>query len=132
MTKEILEQYIDLQKEIKGLEKRIAKIEKQSRIVSDVVQNGYKRHAVIRGVDYKRLGKLNKLKELLEQRKKQAIEQLIEIEKFIKGIENSKLRRIFEYRYYEGLNWIQIQTTMDYKHEDSARKEHDKYLKKVF
>ena len=39
MTKEVLEQYVDLLKEIKKLDKRIERLEKQSTIVSDVVQN---------------------------------------------------------------------------------------------
>lgn len=39
MTKEVLEQYVDLLQEIKKLNKRIKRLEKQSAIVSDVVQN---------------------------------------------------------------------------------------------
>lgn len=39
MTKEVLEQYVDLLQEIKKLDKRIERLEKQSAIVSDVVQN---------------------------------------------------------------------------------------------
>ncbi len=61
LTKEVLEQYINLKKEIADLEKKINKLEKQSVIIADVVQNGYKRHAVIKGVDYARLYKLNTL-----------------------------------------------------------------------
>lgn len=39
MTKELLEQYVDLLQEIKNLDKRIERLKKQSSIVSDVVQN---------------------------------------------------------------------------------------------
>lgn len=59
--KNILIQYCDLKKEIDKLEKRISNIRKQSEMASDVVQNGYKRHAVIFGVDITRVGKLKKL-----------------------------------------------------------------------
>ena len=43
MTKEKLKQYNDLKIEISKLENRIDRLKKQSEIVSDVVQNGYKR-----------------------------------------------------------------------------------------
>lgn len=39
MTKELLEQYVDLLQEIKNLDKRIERLKEQSSIVSDVVQN---------------------------------------------------------------------------------------------
>lgn len=112
MTKEVLEQYIDLKKEINSLEKRIIRLEKKSTIVSDIVQNGYKRHAVIRGVDYDRLDKLDDLINILKRRKKQALEQEIEISNFIMNIPNVKLRRIFEYKYIDNMTWPQIQIIM--------------------
>ena len=51
MNKETLIQYCDLKQEIKKLENRIDKIQKQSDMVADVVQNGYKGHAVVCGYD---------------------------------------------------------------------------------
>lgn len=128
MTKEVLEQYVDLLQEIKKLDKRIEKLEKQSSVVSDVVQNGYKRHAVIKGIDIYRAKKLEELKRILEERRTMAIEQEVEIEKFIKNIHSSKTRQVFEHKYIDGLSWIQIQMIMGYKHEDGPRKIHDRYL----
>lgn len=130
MTKEILEQYIDLQKEIADLEKKIKKLEKQGIIVADVVQNGYKRHAVIKGVDYVRLDKINTLIEIYKQRKEKALKQEIEIANFITSISDVKLRRIFEYRYIDRFSWIQIQVIMQYKNESTARMQHDRFLEK--
>lgn len=130
MTKEVLEQYIDLQKEIADLEKKIKKLEKQGVIVSDVVQNGYKRHAVIKGVDYVRLDKIDTLIEIYKQRKEKALKQEVEIANFITSISDVKLRRIFEYRYIDRLSWIQIQVIMQYKNESTARKQHDRFLEK--
>lgn len=112
MTKEVLEQYIDLKKEIVDLEKKISRLEKQSIMIADVVQNGYKRHAVIKGVDYVRLDKLNTLIETYRKRKEKALEQEIEIANFITSISDIKLRRIFEYRYIDGMSWLQIQMLM--------------------
>lgn len=131
MTKEVLEQYVDLLQEIKKINKRIERLEKQTSIVSDVVQNGYKRHAVIRGTDIYRSRKLVELKRILEERKEKALDQEKEIENFIKNIDKSNLRQIFEHKYIDGLNWIQIQIMMGYKHEDTARKKHDRYLSKI-
>ena len=61
MNKEKLIQYCDLKKEIENLKKRIDKIEKQSEMVADVVQNGYKGKAYIYGYDY-----FNNLEEKLQ------------------------------------------------------------------
>lgn len=47
MDKEILNQYLAIKKEKNDLEQKIKKLKKQSSIVSDIVQNGYKRRAII-------------------------------------------------------------------------------------
>ena len=130
MIKKVLEQYPNLVKEIEKLNKRITKLEEQTTMVSDVVQNGYKRHAVIFGVDQVRQNKLNLLKDILKEREKIALEQKIQIEMFINNIKESDIRQIFEYRYIDNMSWIEIQLEMKYKHEDTARKKHDRYLKK--
>ena len=131
MIKKVLEQYPNLLKEIEILNKRITKLEEQTTMVSDVVQNGYKRHAVIFGVDQVRLNKLTLLRNVLKEREEIALEQRIQIEMFINNIKESDIRQIFEYRYIDNLSWIEIQLEMKYKHEDTARKKHDRYLKKI-
>ena len=82
------------------------------------------------GVDQVRQNKLTLLKNILEEREEIALEQKIQIEMFINNIEESDIRQIFELRYIENLSWIEIQVEMKYKHEDTARKKHDRYLKK--
>lgn len=129
MTKEILEQYTDLLKEIEKLKKRVSKLEKQSEFTSDVVQNGYKRHAVIHGYDCNRAYKLHTLEGILKERQEIIMKQEIEIEQWINSIEKSDIRQIFEHKYIDGMNWLQIQIEMKYRHEDTARKKHDKFLK---
>ena len=131
LIKKVLEQYPNLLKEIEKLNKRITKLEEQTTMVSDVVQNGYKRHAVIFGVDQVRLNKLTLLRNVLKEREEIALEQRIQIEMFINNIKESDIRQIFEYRYIDNLSWIEIQLEMKYKHEDTARKKHDRYLKKI-
>lgn len=128
MNKKLLIQYSDLVKERDKLEKRIQRLEKQTSMVSDVVQNGYKRHAVIFGYDLIRSKKLNELQATLKIREAMIIVQQTEIEKYINSIEDSATRQIFEHRYIDNMNWYQIQTIMKYNHEDTARKKHDKFI----
>ncbi len=131
MTKEKLIQYCDLKQEIEKLENRIDRIEKQSDFISDVVQNGYKHHAVITGYDCNRAYKLDLLKLTLRERYDMALDLQTEIETWINTINRSDLRQIFEHRYIDGMNWYQIQTIMGYEHEDVARKKHDRFLEKI-
>lgn len=140
MTKEVLKQYLDIKEEIKYIEKRIAKIKKQSAMVADTVQNGLngkkKRISVIYGYDVERAELLKKYLKKLEKFKNKLVQQEIEVEEFIQTIEKPELRTIFSKKYYDGMNWIQIAFEMNniYKSnkftEDSVRKKHDRYLKK--
>lgn len=128
MNKQLLIQYNDLIKEKKKLEKRIERLEKQTSMVSDVVQNGYKRHAVIFGYDLNRSSKLNELKQVLVERDAQIIIDLVEIEKFISGIKESEIRQIFEHRYIDNMEWHQVAQKMGYSGESVPRMRHDRYL----
>ena len=130
--KTILVQYCDLKKEILKLENRLEKIRKQSPMVSDVVQNGYKRHAVIFGYDIIRDSKLKKLEKILQERYDKLLDMQTEIETYISSIEKSDIRQIFEHRYIDDMSWVQIQMAMGYNNEDTARKKHDKYIEEKF
>ncbi len=130
MTKEILIQYCDLKKEIKKLEERIDRLKKQSAEIADVVQNGYKRHAVIRGYDYYRLSKLEKLEAILQERYNKCLQMQTEIEEWINTIEKSDIRQIFEHRYIDNMNWIQIMFAMGYDAVSTGRVKHDRFLEK--
>ncbi len=131
MTKEKLIQYCNLEEEIGKLEKRIDRIQKQSEMVSDVVQNGYKGHAVIYGYDCYRKYKLEKLEQLLKQRHDRLLDLQIEIEEWIDTIQDSDIRQIFEHRYIDNMSWIQVQLAMNYRHENAARMKHDRFLQKI-
>lgn len=112
MTKKYLIQYCDLRNEIKKLEKRIEIIHKQSEMVSDVVQNGYKRHTVIFGYDLKRKYKLEMLEFTLQKRYDMLLGMQNEIETWINSISESDIRQIIEHRYIDNMNWIQVQFAM--------------------
>lgn len=130
MTRDILVQYCDLKGEIEKLEERINRIEKQSEMIADVVQNGYKGRTVVRGYDYNRSCRLKHLKTILHQRYDKALQMQTDIETYINTIPKSDIRQIFEHRYIDGLGWNQIQILMKYRHEDTARRKHDRFLEK--
>lgn len=91
---------------------------------------GYKRHLVIVGVDQKRLDLINKLKQTLKERYDRLLEEQNDIEKFINSIENSKLRKIFEYRYIDSMDWYKIATVLGFSGESVPRMRHDRYIEK--
>ena len=132
MTKETLEEYGDLVKEIEDLERRIEKIENQSIMVSDIVQNGYKRHAKIFGVDLIRQNRLDRYKEKLGKFYDKLIEKREKIEDYIETIKEPSIRQIFRHRYIEGLSWYKIAQIMNLNNEDTPRKRHDRFLEKNF
>ncbi len=114
MTKEdlnVLEQYNELKQESENLKKRLEKIENQSAIVSDVVQNGYRRHAVIRGVDLNRLSKIDRLEEKLREKQESLLDLIDKADEIIDKLPR-KIKRIAEYRYIDCMTWVQIQVEM--------------------
>ncbi len=113
MNKQELEEIFYIKKEIQDLEKRIERKEKQTENVSDVVQNGYKRHAVIHGIDVKRAYKIQNMYEKLKKFKIQLIEKKQEIEDYIERIPFSEIRQIFRYKYLDNKNWVQIAHEMN-------------------
>ena len=139
MTKFELEQLFHMRKEIENLQDRINKKEKTDPIVSDVVQNGYKRHAVVTGVDITRIITIQTLQDKYANRIEQLKLQVQETENYINNIPFAEIRSIFRFRYIDNLNWIQIAHKMNdlYKNKDknkytenSVRHKHDRFLEK--
>lgn len=85
MTKEKLEQLIDLRKEIKEIEQRL-------------------------DCDKCPLGNA----ELLEERVHMAAELEREITAYINSVEDSRIRRIMQYKYVDGYTWRKIACIMHY------------------
>lgn len=108
----LLEQHESIKKEIKKLEDRLDRLNKQTSMISDVVQNGYKRHAVIFGVDLIRQDKIDRLKYILSKRCDALLEAQTKTEEFISTLKDSDIRQILEHRYIDNMNWVQIQIAM--------------------
>lgn len=134
--KYLLKQYNSLIEEIKGLEKRIDKlnnfkVEHDKVVGSDSEFPYIKRSFTIEGYNIQDIDRLNELKDLLVDRKNKCEEMKLEIEKFISSIPDSRTRRIFQYRYIDGLTWLQIAMRMNKVHESYPRKIHDRYLENI-
>ena len=135
-AKKLLTQYTDLQAEIKDLEKRIDKlsnfkVEHDKVTGSDSEFPYIKRSFTIEGYNIQNIDRLNELKKLLIDRKSKCEDMKLEIEKFISNIPDSRTRRVFQYRYIDGLTWLQIAMRMNKVHESYPRKIHDRYLENI-
>jgi hypothetical protein len=112
MDKNTLAQYCDTQTEVRKLQNRLDRLYKQTSIVSDVVQNGYKRHAVITGVDCVRLYKIKAFEEKLQKQLDKLLQQQQDVLDWIESIKESDIRQIIMHRYIDDMSWIQIQIQM--------------------
>ena len=132
MDKETLGQYRYLLKEIKSLEARIKKLE---RVASDKVTASnsefpYQRISVtVEGVESTETAQ--KLKVILGHRKDECEAARLNVERFIRGIEDSRTRLVFERRYINGWSYQKISMYLGSQHESYARKIHDAYLKSI-
>lgn len=126
----LLKQYKDLCREIKKLENYIKKLE--NRNVSDIV-TGSNNEFPYQTMNFKIEGLVHtdKLREVLVERKVKCEQSKIKIEEFISNIPDSRTRCIFQYRYIDGLTWLQIAMRMNKVHESYPRKIHDRYLENI-
>lgn len=126
MTKHDLKQYRSLKLEINDLERRIAKGE----VVSDVVTGSsanypYTQHPInICGVD-------TKLTKKYIQQKKKLTRECLEIEQWMDSVDDSLVRRIIRHRFIDGFSWRQIANRVGGENtEDSVRKAVERYLQR--
>ena len=135
--KYLLKQYNSLIEEIKGLEKRIDKlnnfkVEYDKVVGSDSEFPYIKRSFTIEGYNIQDIDRLNELKEVLIERKIKCEELKLQIEKFISTIPDSRTRRVFQYRYIDNLSWQAIAMRIGKYDESYPRKViHDKYLEGI-
>lgn len=112
MTKELLEQYPDICKEIEDLERAA------STTVSDVVSGSsdeypFTKHSVtIRGLPPEQ--HRARIEELKRQK--------TEIEQFVFTLPNSKLRRIVRLRAFEGKSWKSVAAKMGHQYTENIVK----------
>lgn len=128
MDAETLKEYRYLKREIKSLQERI-KLLKPA--VSDTVRASstefpYQEiHIRIEGEDPRK----SCLELILQKRLDACVDKVIEIERFISSIEDSRTRMIFQRRYVDGWSWAKISRSMGSMDESYARKTHERYIK---
>lgn len=138
MTLNQLEQYRDLSKEVKMLERRIAGLESRPEtFVSDSVIGSaqcipYQPHTItIQGYGNQHQDKINALRVKYIARRQQLYKQMEEIETFVDGLEDSRLRQIIEYRYVKGMPWNAVaKNVYGYPSGDAARKAVTRFFEK--
>lgn len=145
MEKNILEQYRELIQEVEETQRRInqteAKIQQLcSETVADSVTLG--KHGkkplgrkVIRGnpspVIARKRAALRKYKKLLEELDAKATEMLVEVQRYINEIDDSRIRRILQFRYVDRMTWLQVAMRMGKHHTaESCRNAVERYLGK--
>ncbi len=124
MTKSELEQLLNLRKEIRELDARVEKIQRQrvgkvmDRVHASMPDFPYVYTTkTITGVDNREDRKhrraLTESELLLLKRRQQVVDTEYRISQYIKGVSDSRIRRIISLRYEEGLSWEKVAAAMN-------------------
>lgn len=132
--KEKLEQLVDIRKEMIELTNKINKLQPEA-VVEDYVYSSmkyfpYTKHKVVLSAENKRLVKiLEKYKNNLNKTTCELLKIEAECEQFISEMPDSRLRRIFRYRYFEQYSWRKIAYAIGGRATpDSVRMEHNRFF----
>lgn len=114
-----LSQLRDMRREVDELSQRIAKIEiaRCGRVFAPGIGRG--------------LAGLEDAQARMEARRLDCMEELGRLYAFIDDLPESRLRRIFSFRYIDGLTWLQVAYRIGEYDEQYPRKIHDRFLKKL-
>lgn len=142
-TKEILIQYSDLQEEIKEVRQRIEKTERQierienEKTVCDKVMGGAGglQSFKIEGFPYPEYSRKKTLlysrKATLTELEMELLETLNKVEEFIASVNDSRMRRIINLRFIEGLSWNKVADHIGGGNtEDGIRKAFARFMEK--
>lgn len=107
MTKEELSRYFYIKKDIERINNKIKEID--DTFISANRLNGmrYERH--LSNLQETRMMLVEKYQSILEEKKNEALKELIKIEEFISGIEDYEIKLIVSYRYVDLLDWNAIE-----------------------
>lgn len=136
MNKKDLEQIIALKNEIKDINRRLQN-NNISSTVADTVKGSSssfpytERHKTIRGVDYKKQMRDSRYRKMIISKKKKIEKLLRQIEYDLNYIEDSEIRLIIRYKYFDNFSWIKIMHLMNYDSESKARMKLERFLKNL-
>ena len=106
MTKEELSSYYYLKKEIKQIEERIKEIDDTFLSANRI--NGMRYEKRLSNPQEQRMILIEKYDKRIEEKKDEALKELMKIEDFIDSINDPEIRMIFRYRYIELMEWNKI------------------------
>lgn len=142
VTKEILNQYIDLKKEIEETrekieknKRQIEKLEKDGNVVDSVTGGkGGIEHFKIEGFPYPEYSRKKTLlysrQTTLTNLELELMETINQIELFISSVDDSLMRRIINLRFIEKLSWNKVADRIGGANtEDSVRKSFERFMK---
>ena len=143
VTKKILTQYADLQKEckevrgkIEKLERQIEKIERDGNVIDKVRGgDGGLQSFKIEGFPYPEYSRKKTLlyarKATLSELEMELLETLNEVETFIASVKDSHMRRIISLRVVDGLSWNEVADHIGGGNtEDSIRMSFNRFMEK--
>ncbi|MEA5059365.1 MAG: hypothetical protein VB049_04935 [Candidatus Pelethousia sp.] len=140
MTLDRLKQYRDQKKELRRLEKNIAAAcDKMPSAAPGLVKASWREHPYIEGhmsvygIDVKQEEIRRRRIALMEHRQKKLYAECLEIEEWIAGLTDSRLRQIIELRFLKGHEWRKVAKAVYGApgYEDAARKIVARYFEKV-
>lgn len=142
VNKEILNQYIDLKKEIEETREKIEKnksqiekLEKDGNVVDSVTGGkGGIEHFKIEGFPYPEYSRKKTLlysrQTTLTNLELELMETINQIELFISSVDDSLMRRIINLRFIEKLSWNKVADRIGGANtEDSVRKSFERFMK---
>lgn len=115
-----LSQLRDMQREVDELSQRLAQLELDEcgRVLAP-------------GLAARAEAAIDDVRARMDARRVDCMEELGRLYAFIDDIPDSFLRRIFTFRYIDGLSWQQVAFRIGEHDEQYPRKLHNKYVKKV-
>lgn len=136
MNKKILNQYIDACELIKETQEDIRRLQQRGAVQNDSVKGSMtdfpyiQKTFYIQGVNIETEQQIEREKELLQQRLKQAKELKNEVESYLNTIP-LRMQRIIRYKIFEQMTWEQVARKIGRRSTgDSVRKEFEAFIKK--
>ena len=123
MSEKELNKYYYLKKEVEDLEQRIAEFGcgVKSTQIKEVSVSGSRKNKSIQETKVE-------LEGMLTEKRISALEQYLEIERYIEDVEDAEIRGIMRYRYLDLMKWDEIGSKM-FQDRTSVAKKVRKYIK---
>lgn len=129
MTKERMENARYLAAELRELQEQLQSLPTtQDSVKGSMAEYPYiERRMVVSGIDESRG---EGLRRQIERHSAKVRKEMLEIEEWIGGIADAKMRRIFRLRYIEGKSWQQIAFAIGHHDEQYPRRKAQRFFEK--